>query len=174
VQVISHQTVRLSRGKHVSPATGMCVMELASVLAGERFSDHPRSVCPVIAGLLRTYNDVVDDDHRQALIPYAAKVVDTRADADVQRARAQRCLEWGAAFASTTPWCHWRRRRLARRPPRYQGTGAACGGWAVEVLPRPECQSEAAILALVDGLIAMEKRAAAERPSDAPRLPSAA
>jgi hypothetical protein len=51
--VVSHQTVKLSRGRHVSPASGMCVMELASVLAGERFSDHPQAVCPVIGALMR-------------------------------------------------------------------------------------------------------------------------
>ena len=49
----SHQTVRLGRGKHASPTDGVCVMELSSMLAGERFSDRPRSVCPVIASLLR-------------------------------------------------------------------------------------------------------------------------
>lgn len=42
----------------------MCVMELPSVLADERFSDQPQSVCPVIAGRLRTYDDAVDYPHR--------------------------------------------------------------------------------------------------------------
>ena len=37
----THQTVKLSRGKHDSPDEGACVMELASMLAGEDFSDHP-------------------------------------------------------------------------------------------------------------------------------------
>jgi hypothetical protein len=31
----------LSPGKHPSPRTGACFMELASLLAGERWSDHP-------------------------------------------------------------------------------------------------------------------------------------
>ena len=30
----------------------MCVMELASMLAGERFGDRPVSVCPVIGAFL--------------------------------------------------------------------------------------------------------------------------
>jgi len=34
-------------------------MELASMLAGEPFSDHPDSVCPTIAGFLRAYNEFV-------------------------------------------------------------------------------------------------------------------
>ena len=54
---ISHQTVRLSRGRHQGPDQGACVMELASMLAGEPFSDHPGSACPVIGAFLRAYND---------------------------------------------------------------------------------------------------------------------
>jgi hypothetical protein len=155
VQVISHQTVKLSRGRHLTPDTGMCVMELASVLAGERFSDEPRCVCPVIAGLLRAYNDVVDDEHRRALVPYAAKVVGTRGTAELQRARAERCRAWGAEVAARAPWWQWGRRRMARRAPRFQGTGSVCGAWAVEVLSRPAWESQSELLALVDELIGM-------------------
>ena len=49
----THQTVRLSRGKHASPRSGACVMELASMLAGEPFSDRPDCACPVIGAFLR-------------------------------------------------------------------------------------------------------------------------
>ncbi len=55
---VSHQTVQLARGHHDSPQTGACVMELASMLAGEPFSDRPRSTSPVISAFLRTYNDL--------------------------------------------------------------------------------------------------------------------
>jgi len=47
----THQTVRLSRGKHSSPDRGACVMELASMLAGEPFSDRLDCVCPVLGSL---------------------------------------------------------------------------------------------------------------------------
>lgn len=74
-----HQTVRLGRGRHHCPKDGMCVMELASRLAGERFSDRPAAVCPVLAGFLRGYNDGLPDDARHAaLIGWAAHVVGTR------------------------------------------------------------------------------------------------
>jgi hypothetical protein len=43
---VSHQTIRLSKGKHASAEQGACVMELASMLGGEPFNDHPGSVCP--------------------------------------------------------------------------------------------------------------------------------
>jgi hypothetical protein len=90
---VSHQTVTLARGKHASPAGGACVMELASMLAGEPFTDRPASVCPVIAAFLRSYNDAVDDRRRQDLYRYASAAVGSRASAEVTRRRAQRCLD---------------------------------------------------------------------------------
>ena len=88
----SHQTVRLSQGKHRGPDHGACVMELASMLAGEPFSDRPRCVDPVIAGFLRTYNDGIDEPRRQDLYPLASEVVGSRAVAGVQAERARMCL----------------------------------------------------------------------------------
>ena len=48
------------------------------MLAGEPFTDHPASVCPVIGSFLRAYNDSVDDGRRQDLYEYASKVVGSR------------------------------------------------------------------------------------------------
>ena len=87
----SHQTVRLARGRHAKPAEGACVMELASMLAGERFTDKPRCADPVIAAFLRAFNDRLGHAERQLLRPYAAAVVHTRGDRRVTRARRRRC-----------------------------------------------------------------------------------
>ena len=57
----SHQTIKLSAGRHRGAEHGACVMELASMLADRTFSDHPQSACPVIAAFLRSYNDHVND-----------------------------------------------------------------------------------------------------------------
>src|SRR4051794_30906832 len=89
---VSHQTARLSRGRHRSAAAGVCVMELASMLAGERFSDRARSISPVIGALLRTYNDGVDDERRQDLYRLAAAIVGTAGSRDVERERIGECL----------------------------------------------------------------------------------
>jgi hypothetical protein len=94
---ISHQNVRLGPGRHPRPGKIVCVMELASMLAGERFGDRPPSVCPVIGAILRVYNDNVDDCRRQDLYRFAADVVDTRRDYAVQRLRADAALEWAIA-----------------------------------------------------------------------------
>jgi hypothetical protein len=91
---VSHQTVRLGRGDHPEQASGMCVLELASVLAGDEFDAYPPSVCPVIAAFLRCYNDLVDNARRQDLIPYAAAVVGTRADKRKEAERARLCRKW--------------------------------------------------------------------------------
>lgn len=87
---VTHQTIRRIRGKHSSPDEGACVMELASLLAGEPFSDRPVSVCPVIGSFLRAYNDSIDDDRRQDLYAYASKVVGSRGSDALQHARAER------------------------------------------------------------------------------------
>jgi hypothetical protein len=86
------QTVRLGRGKHWSPEHGVCVMELASMIAAEPFSDRPACVCPVIAAVLRAYNDTVRAEARQDLYGCASEAVGTRASEAVQRARLDYCL----------------------------------------------------------------------------------
>jgi hypothetical protein len=91
---VSHQTIKLAAGRHRRPEDGACVMELASMLADEPFSDRPESVCPVIAGFLRSYNDHVDPQRRQDLYLYAARAVGTRADAPTEGIRAQICMRW--------------------------------------------------------------------------------
>jgi hypothetical protein len=96
---MTHQVVRLSKGRHTSPDHGVCVMELASMLAGERFTDRPRTVCPVIAAFLRTYNDGLDDERRQDLYRYASEAVGTVAARDVERERAERCAAWARELA---------------------------------------------------------------------------
>jgi hypothetical protein len=74
-------------------------MEVASMLAGEEFTDEPRCVCPVIAEFLRTYNDEVDNERRQDLFAYASLVVDTQEGPRTERRRANQILDWWLARA---------------------------------------------------------------------------
>ena len=83
----SHQTVRLSAGRHSSPDEGVCIMELASMLAGDRFTDSPRGVSRCLAPLLRGYNDGLDDDRRQALKRFAPEVLGTAGSRSAERRR---------------------------------------------------------------------------------------
>jgi hypothetical protein len=68
----------LARGKHHSPRRGACFMELASVLAGEPWSDRPRCTHPLLAHLARLVNDHTSDAGRSRLAPYVPSVVGVR------------------------------------------------------------------------------------------------
>ncbi len=78
----------LSRGKHRNPRRGACFMELASFLAGERWSDHPSCTHPLLAEVARNVNDRTSDADRPLLAPLIPSVVgltteDVRADARI-------------------------------------------------------------------------------------------
>jgi hypothetical protein len=70
----------LSLGRHRTPRRGACFMELASVLAGERWSDHPACTHPVLAELARMVNDRTHDAERQELLLLVPSVVGRRGD----------------------------------------------------------------------------------------------
>ena len=68
---------RLNRGAHREDSGGACAMEAATWLAGEPWSDRPRSVHPVVAQVARTVNDGVCDEERQTLWPLIVASLDT-------------------------------------------------------------------------------------------------
>jgi hypothetical protein len=76
----NHSTVpdfvpTLSPGRHRNPRKGACFMEMASYLAGERWSDHPNCTHPLLAALARDVNDRLGDDARQELVSLVPSVV---------------------------------------------------------------------------------------------------
>ena len=83
----------LSYGAH-EPDGQMCVMEMTAYIAGEPWSDHPQCVSPVIAEFLRVWNDGMNDNDRQMLKPYAARVIGTRASSEIENQRAWMALDW--------------------------------------------------------------------------------
>jgi hypothetical protein len=95
----THQTVRLSAGSHTAPDDGACVLELASMLSGEPFSDRPPSVCPALREFLQGYNDGLPDDLRQELFGLAADIVETHAPPPVTAWRARLCMDWARSVA---------------------------------------------------------------------------
>ncbi|HET7385559.1 MAG TPA: hypothetical protein VFX00_11015 [Pedococcus sp.] len=70
----------LSRGKHRNPRKGACFMELASYLAGEKWSDHPACTHRLLAALARDVNDHVGDAARRELAPMIPEVIGLRSD----------------------------------------------------------------------------------------------
>lgn len=78
----------LSRGKHRTITKGACFMELASVLAGQRWSDRPSCTHPLLASLARLVNDQTSDQQRHRLCLLVPAVVglkgeDPRIDARI-------------------------------------------------------------------------------------------
>jgi hypothetical protein len=175
---VSYQTIKLSKGKHASPEDGACVMELASMLAGEPFTDHPASVCPVIGSFMRAYNDSVDDSRRQDLYSYASMVVGSRTCADIQRTRAEFLTAWAHQFRRS----RWTRRlvperlrTLARhRNPSLESVGTH----AVHAITKHSDATHAAVLEAIDKLLSIgaERRPAPAFAPDRrarPRVPTA-
>jgi hypothetical protein len=107
-------SLRLEPGSHSSPREGVCVVELASLLGGEEFSDRPRCVCAVIAAFMRSWNDRTAHADRQRLVPYAKRAVGSRAGEDVTRLRRDICLIWAGARLDGGPLSRWLQ-RLAMR-----------------------------------------------------------
>jgi hypothetical protein len=130
-------------------------MELASMLAGERFSDRPATASPVIAAFLRTYNDGIDDRRRQDLYPLATAIVGTSASRRVERERTSRCLEFARSFGAGAP----------------SGRGAigiaspeASGSWAaLAALRGPSDHAHERALAFVNELAALPSTARPRR-----------
>ena len=92
----------LSRGKHRNPRKGACFMEFASVLAGERWSDHPACTHPLLAAVARHVNDDTSDAGRSRLIPLIPSVIgltgdDLRIDAEIALGAATLALPVVAA-----------------------------------------------------------------------------
>jgi hypothetical protein len=133
-------------------------MELASMLAGEPFTDHPRSVSAPIASFLRRYNDLLDDRRRQDLYRYASKVVGSACTPDVELARVQRLMAWADEMWATRRWPLRCRLGGLRRSKARTNHPELAGSYAVRALPRMSGTTHAAALALVDELIAMGSR----------------
>lgn len=92
----------LGRGRHRSKRKGACFMEMASYLAGEKWSDHPQCTHPLLAEVARDVNDAVSDGARQRLAPMIPDVIglnppDPRLDPWIARLCALAALPVSAA-----------------------------------------------------------------------------
>jgi hypothetical protein len=158
----SFQTARLGIGSHDRPGAVVCVMELASMIAGERFSDRPVSVCPVIGAILRVYNDGLDDQRRADLYRYAAEAVGTRGDFRLQLRRAQAAISWARGRYQargplargprprSVPAPDWGPDQIATYVVGALGRRRRAGGWSAT--------DHAEALALIDELIELGYR----------------
>ena len=139
-------SVRLEAGSHRSPSDGVCIVELASLIGGEPFSDRPRCVCPVIAAFLRGWNDRAGYADRQRLRPYAWRVVGTGGYRRMSRIRRDLCLGWAGADLDRGPL-----RRLAARLLMRVRIAWAVGLWPALRLKRGAGAYAARVCFAADG-----------------------
>jgi hypothetical protein len=91
----------LSRGKHRSPRKGACFMELASYLAGERWSDHPACTHPLLAAVARDVNDYTSEAGRARLARLIPSVIGlTGEDLHIDARTALRCARTALPVAA--------------------------------------------------------------------------
>ena len=114
----------LEAGRHPDPAVGGCFMEYASLLAGERWSDHPRSTHPALAELARLINDASPRGARQQLAVLIPEVVGLAGrDPRVAPALVLLCLDAMPASGRRRRAC-----RIQRRWAAHRIAAAAAGG----------------------------------------------
>jgi hypothetical protein len=131
-------------------------MELASMLAGEAFSDHPRSVSPLIAAFLRAYNDMLDDTRRQDLYGCAAKVVGSAAGRAAERARIARLVEWAREQSALRARCALVARIMPHLSVDRRSMDAdSAARDAIYVIRRLRDDPHPQVLALIDELVAL-------------------
>lgn len=114
----------LEAGAHLDPTDGACLMELTSLLAGERFTDRPHCADPVLAELVRDVNDAISFDGRQRLAstaPYMIGLVgDDRIAPAVVAAVAGVALSRSALPQRSRTRLHRQERRARARLARTQ------------------------------------------------------
>lgn len=67
----------LSAGSHREGEGKACVMELVSVIAGESWSDKPMCVHPMLRAASIVVNDMLDDEHRNLMVPVMLRLFGT-------------------------------------------------------------------------------------------------
>ena len=96
----------LSPGKHRNPRKGACFMEMASLLAGQPWSDHPSCTHPLLAAVARHVNDYTTDANRQRLARLIPSVIGVTSDDPRVDARiALRCALTALPVVSAERQC---------------------------------------------------------------------
>src|SRR4051812_23881184 len=122
------RTPWIGAGRHQGPEASICLMELASMRAGESFTDHPRCVHPTLASLTRLVNDSLTGDPRQGLVALLPQLMaGPRRDPRVAPVVVLACLSYLDQLGTTNGLARHRRRAERRLVP---ATGARLTPWA--------------------------------------------
>lgn len=99
---INLDTIQLDTGAHDANSGRMCLLEAASYIAGEPFSDHPQCVDPIIGAYGRRLNDLLPTEMRQELKQFLPGMLKT-ADDGKSDARRYLLADW-ATRTSLPRW----------------------------------------------------------------------
>jgi len=96
--------LHLEHGSHQDPDSGVCLLEAVALFAGEKHTDHPRCVSPLLGDVGIRLNDRATDTQRQDLkrfIPHRYKAI----RAAVQEALKNKPVAGAVAVAAAgDPW----------------------------------------------------------------------
>lgn len=95
------------------------------MIGGEKFTDRPNCVCPVIGSFLRSWNDRAGYADRQRLHQYASRVVGTGGHRRISKIRRDLCLSYAGANLDGGP--------LRRAVVRLRMRGRIA--WSVGIFP---------------------------------------
>src|SRR4051794_1834662 len=86
----------LLKGSHKSRDQGVCAMEAAAWIAGEKHSDSPGCVCPVIGAFMRSWNDTIDNDEERnrVLKPLVPLTIGTKSTKAIEEKRSNLAYDW--------------------------------------------------------------------------------
>ena len=164
----------LYAGGH-QPNSKMCVMEAAAYVAGEKWSDHPSCVSPLLGAFLRSWNDAILDDKARTdlLAPLIPLVLGTTKAGDNERSRLAwewLCREFVPAWLDLVPSLQGHARTLRDCPiedilPKLleakkdsYAAGAAAGAAVRDALKPMTAKLQASVVELVKRMAAVEER----------------
>lgn len=94
----------LTAGAHEGPERGGCFTEIASLLAGEPWSDRPRTIDPTLAVIARLVNDAVSAPARAQLAGLIPAALDTNtSEARLPIALARVTADVARAYGAVAP-----------------------------------------------------------------------
>ena len=125
------ETLELLKGSHYDN-NGKCALEAVAWLVGEKHSDHPACVSPVLGAFCRSWNDSLDDVNRQKLKPYLVRLIGTAGDAARDQRRSWMAMDWlarvcGPVFMDLTPSLRGHASALRALPEMVDGETLAAG-----------------------------------------------
>ena len=119
--------ITLGSGSHFGATDGpLCVMEWVSVFADERKigdqTDSPKCTSRVLTNFAIAFNDSLDNETRQRLIPFIPRLVGTAGNTKLDNLRAWMATDWlvrtyAPAFLRLTPSLVEHADTLAALPP---------------------------------------------------------